>query len=95
MIIEIKVIPSSGKQGCILDKSGMVKCFLKSAPENGAANKELIKQLSKLLKIPQVDIEIVGGLISRKKRLKIAGLTEEQFWKRLGLEDEVNQSKLF
>lgn len=95
MIIEIKVSPLSGKHACVLDKSGILKCFVKSAPEKGAANRELVKLLSKLLDIAQQNVEIVGGLTIRRKRIKITGLTEELFWKRLGLEDRVNQSKLF
>lgn len=95
MFVEIKVVPASGKQGFVIDKNGFLKCFLKSAPEKGAANKELIKQLSAALKITLVQIEIVSGLTSKKKRLKIEGLTEEQFWKSLGFDDQINQNKIF
>lgn len=95
MFVDIKVVPSSGKQGFVIDKNGFLKCFLKSAPEKGAANKELIKQISVALKITQAQIEIVSGLTSKKKRLKIEGLTEEQFWKSLGFDDQINQNKIF
>ena len=71
LIIEIKVVPSSGKSDWLIDKSGCLKWFLKSPPEKGEANKELIKALAKQLKVPQQDIEIIGGLTSRKKILKI------------------------
>lgn len=95
MFVEIKVVPASGKQGFVIDKNGFLKCFLKSAPEKGAANKELIKQLSAALKITQLQVAIVSGLTSKKKRLKIEGLTEEQFWKSLGFDDQINQNKIF
>lgn len=80
LIIEIKVTPQSGKSCFELDKQGVLRGFLKSAPEKGAANKELIKLLSKKLKIPQNDIEIISGLTIRKKKIKIhKSLTFEQF----------------
>lgn len=86
LIIEIKVVPLSGKARFELDKQGHLKCFLKSAPEKGAANKELIKLLSKELKIPQNDVEIVSGLTLRKKRIKLhRAITFESFCQKLGL----------
>lgn len=86
LIIELKVTPLSQRSGCELDKQGVIKCFLKSAPEKGAANKELIKMLSKQLKVTQTDIEIVAGLTSRKKKIKLqVALTLEQFFQKMGL----------
>jgi uncharacterized protein len=79
IILEIKIIPSSGKQECSLDESGRLKCYLKSAPERGKANKELVKFISSLLGVPQYNIAIISGATLRNKRLKIAtDLTEQQ-----------------
>jgi uncharacterized protein YggU (UPF0235/DUF167 family) len=71
LICTIKVVPSSGRNAWALDKSGMLKCYLKSAPEQGRANKELIKMLADALSIEQKRISIIGGLTSRTKRIKI------------------------
>ncbi|MFT6765743.1 MAG: hypothetical protein ACJAZS_000631 [Alteromonas naphthalenivorans] len=91
LILEIKVVPQSGKSCFELDKKGDLKCFLKSAPEKGAANKELIKLLSKQLKIPQNDIEIIAGLIVRKKKIKLhIALTFEEFCDKMGLSHQEN-----
>lgn len=84
LIFDIKVIPGSGRQKCIVDKSGILKFYLKSQPEKGAANQELIKILSKTLKITQSDIEIVTGLTSHKKKIKInKNISYEQLLKEL------------
>ncbi len=91
LVLEINVVPLSGRSGFELDKQGNVKCFLKSAPEKGAANKEFIKLLSKKLKIPQNDIEIIAGLTVRKKKIKIhKSLALEQFCDKLGLSYQKN-----
>ena len=71
LIFEVKVIPSSGSFGFFQDKNGDLKCYLKSAPEKGQANKELIKNLARLLKIPQNDVELLAGETIRKKKIKI------------------------
>lgn len=44
---------------------------IKAKPIEGEANKELIKYLSKLLKIPQKEIELISGSKNRIKRLKL------------------------
>ena len=86
LTIEIKVIPQSGKFALEMGNNNQLKCFLKSAPEKGAANKELIKGLSKFLKVPQNDIEIVAGLTFRNKVIKLhRALTFGQFCEKLGL----------
>lgn len=79
VIIECKVIPGSGQQKFIRDKSGILKCFLKSPPEKGKANDELIKFISSLLKIQSHLVTIVQGHTVRKKKVKIetqASLTD-------------------
>lgn len=60
----------------MLDKQGSIKCYLKSPPEKGKANKELLTMLAKKLNIPQQDIVIIAGAASRKKRIKIEGSLE-------------------
>ena len=71
VFIECKVIPSSGRQELVRDKSGIIKCFLKSPPEKGKANYELIDLISSLLKLNTSKVSIVQGHATRKKRIKI------------------------
>jgi uncharacterized protein len=71
LIIDIKVVTQSGKQALIIDKSGILKCLIKSAPENGKANREVIEIVANMLKITKKSVEIIQGLTSRKKRLAI------------------------
>jgi uncharacterized protein len=92
-ILEIKVVPSSGMQQWKIDASGQLKCYLKSPPEKGLANMELIKAIAKIVKVSQDHIYIMSGLTSRKKVIKInASLTYDQFLGLLGIN---RQQKLF
>ena len=80
-------MPSSGRNKWVIDKSGRLKCYLKSPPEKGLANKELIKLFAKVLKITQADIQIISGATSRNKKIKIAAdITYDQILDKLGLE---------
>ena len=90
LLVDITVYPASGQQKLLIDAQGRLKCYLKSAPENGRANAELVKFLSKSLGYPQDDVEIVSGQISRRKRLKIhRQLSYDQFKELLGLADQI------
>jgi uncharacterized protein (TIGR00251 family) len=91
LTIELKVVPSSGRAAWTIDKSGILKCFLKSPPEKGKANKELIMTIAKALRIPQADIMIISGeTIKNKKILIKAALTLEQFLHAIGIEQQIS-----
>lgn len=86
LTLEIKVVPSSGTQRITIDKAGAIKLFLKSPPEKGLANKELIKFLAKELGVPQDRVEIIGGATTRKKIVKIhVPLSRDQALVALGI----------
>lgn len=87
--LDLKVIPSSGRQALIKDKSGIIKCYLKSAPEKGKANTELIGFIARLLKIPKEHISIKRGATGRKKCIAIAlELTYDELLQRLGIDNQ-------
>jgi len=91
LVIDVKVVPSSGRQKCILDKSGQLKCYLKSQPEKGKANEELISLFAKALGVPKDFIAIMFGLTSPKKRLKInKEITIDALLLALGIETQLS-----
>jgi uncharacterized protein (TIGR00251 family) len=91
LMIEIRVAPSAGKQQCILDKSGRLKCYLKSPAERGLANQELIELLARALKVPQKTIRIVAGATARTKLVCIEHIiTVEKVLAALGIEKQLN-----
>ncbi len=71
VIFSIKAVPNSSKNQVsgILDDA--LKLKIKAPAVEGAANKELVKFLSKLFKVAKSDISFVGGESSKRKRLKM------------------------
>ena len=91
LIVEVKVVPSSGKSQCILDKTGRLKCYLKSPPERNEANMELIKLFAKALKLTQQEVAIIAGETSRNKKLKISKkLTLDELLAQLGIQRQLS-----
>ena len=70
-ILRIKVVPNSSKNviSGILDESLKIK--IKAPAVEGAANKELVKFLSKLFKVSKSDIIFTNGETSKRKLIKI------------------------
>lgn len=94
LVIKVKVAPASGRLQAVLDKNCQLKIFLKSAPEDGKANKELIKFLAQACGVTQREVEIVSGLTFAQKIVHIATqLTYEQFLEKLGI--CATQQKMF
>ena len=57
---------------------GAVKIRLAAPPVDGAANLELIRFVSKLLGIPRSNVEIASGITSRRKILRVKGISVER-----------------
>ena len=70
-IFSIKAVPNSSKNliSGILDESLKIK--IKAPAVEGAANKELVKFLSKMFKVAKSDIVFVNGMSSKRKLIKV------------------------
>jgi len=80
MKIELYIQPGAKKSEYSGIFDGKNKIRISSPPVEGAANKELIKFLSKKLKISKSSFKIVSGEHSRNKTVEIeTELSEEEF----------------
>ena len=73
MKVSVKVQPKASKNDVIDNKDGSFKVYLKSAPTDGKANKELIALLADYFKVKKQGINIITGNRSRKKIVEISG----------------------
>ena len=71
IIINVKAIPNSSKNIIAEVMEDQIKVKIKAPAVEGAANKELIKFFSKEFKVSKSDIEFVGGMTSKRKRIKL------------------------
>lgn len=72
--LEIKVTPNANSDKIfILEEDGcyQVKVYVTVTPEDGKANNQVVKLLSKELKIPKSKINIIKGMKSRHKTVMI------------------------
>ena len=71
IIINVKAIPNSSKNVIAEVMEDQIKVKIKAPAVEGAANKELVKFFSKEFKVSKSDIEFVGGMTSKRKRIKL------------------------
>lgn len=81
-VLDVRVIPRAGRSGPAGTRDGAYLLRLNAAPVDGAANAELIDVLAGHLGVPRRNITIVGGERSRRKRVRIAGITAEDVARR-------------
>ena len=86
--LPIKAVPNANRSEIIGWEHDALKIKLQAVPEDGKANKELIRFLSKTLKIAKSGIVLDSGDKSRHKRLIIAGIARPEFFHKLGIEDQ-------
>lgn len=82
VLISVYVVPKSSKSEVSGIYNNSLKIRLNAMPHDNEANKELISFLSKSLKIPKSNIEIISG---HKQKNKVVSLLNCDLKKLLGL----------
>ncbi|MBP8083516.1 MAG: DUF167 domain-containing protein [Spirochaetes bacterium] len=74
-LIEVSVQPKSSKSMIVKTETGL-KAYLNSPPVDGKANAECIRLFSETLKIAKSRISVIKGEKSKKKVLRIEGISK-------------------
>jgi uncharacterized protein len=69
----VRIVPRASRSEIAGEHDGALRVRIAAPPVDGAANRELIKLLAKLLKVPQSAVEIVSGVASKNKIVRIQG----------------------
>lgn len=61
-----RIVPETGEDGAPL-----LRVYVTCAPEDGKANREVIRLLAKALGVAKSDLELVSGDKNRNKRIRV------------------------
>jgi len=78
VIFSVRVQPRASKDEIAGEMGGALKVRLRAPAVEDRANEALVEFLAQLLKTPRSAVRILGGERSRKKRLEIRGVTQQQ-----------------
>jgi len=81
--IRVLVQPKARKPGVLGVVGDRIKIGVKAAPEDGKANRELLKFLGRLLDVPSGALRIAVGETSRRKEIAVSGLAPDAVVRRI------------
>jgi uncharacterized protein len=69
----VRIVPRAAATGIFGKHDGALKIRIAAPPVEGAANRELVRFLAKIFKVPQCAVEIVSGANSKNKIIRVSG----------------------
>jgi uncharacterized protein (TIGR00251 family) len=82
---EVKIHPRARKNAITGELGDSLKLSLTAPPVEGRANEACINFLANLLKVPRSSVTIASGQNSRRKMIRVSGLSADEVQKRLGI----------
>ena len=77
------VKPRAGRERIVGLRDGALHLALKAPPVEGRANEALVRFLAKRLGVRRSQVEIISGLRSRHKVVRVAGLDPQELRRRV------------
>ena len=74
--LRVRVMPRAGRNAVETDGGGRIVVRVTAPAEGGRANAAVIALLAKRLGVPKRSVQIVSGVRSRDKRIRIAGMSD-------------------
>ena len=84
--VTVHVLPRASREGVAGLFGDAVRVRLTAPPLENRANEALVRFLSASLNVPRSCVEIVSGRRGRKKVVRVAGISREDLFLRLGLQ---------
>ena len=84
--VTVHVLPRASREGVAGLFGDAVRVRLTAPPLENRANEALVRFLSATLGVPRSWVEIVSGRRGRKKVVRVAGISREDLFLRLGLQ---------
>lgn len=74
----VRIVPRASRSEIVGQYEGALRVRVAAPPVDGAANRELIRLLAKKFRVPQRSIEIISGVTSKDKVIRIKDATLDQ-----------------
>jgi uncharacterized protein len=73
LIFAVRIVPRASRSEIVGEHDGALRIRIAAPPVDGAANRELVRTLAKIFKLPQNAVEIVSGTNSKSKTVRVRG----------------------
>ena len=82
-LLQVQVTPGARRDQVVGLANGVLRVQVAAPPREGRANEALVRLLSEALGLAQEDLLLLQGHTSRRKRVRVAGLTPSELERRL------------
>ena len=79
----VRVVPRASRNGIVGVHGDALKVRVTAPPVEGRANEALIAFLAKRLGVRKSQVDIVAGATSRRKMIRVSGLSPQEVGERL------------
>lgn len=83
-VLSLRVVPNASRDEIVGPHAGKLKVKVQRPPEDGKANRALLKLIAAELGVSKSSLAIVGGAKTRLKRIMIDGTSAEFVREKLG-----------
>jgi hypothetical protein len=83
--LSVKIHPRAKKDAITGTLGGALKVSLTAPPIDGKANDACIEFFAKLLQVPRSSVTIASGQTSRRKVIRVSGLSTEEIRRWIGM----------
>ncbi len=83
-ILTLHIQPGAKKSGVAGPHGDALKIRLAAPPIDGKANDCLIELIADMLRVTRFQVELISGATSRRKRIRVRGVTQEAIEKLVG-----------
>jgi uncharacterized protein (TIGR00251 family) len=77
VILSVWAQPRAKKDRIVGEYNGCLKVAVTAPPEGGRANEAIAEVIAEVLRVRRSAIEVVAGLTSRQKQVRVKGLSRE------------------
>jgi|ERR1044072_1820960 uncharacterized protein (TIGR00251 family) len=74
LTFSVRVVPRASRSEIVGEHNGALRVRIAAPPVDGAANEELVRLLSRALRVARSAIEIKSGLTAKLKVVRVTGL---------------------
>ncbi|MBI5510072.1 MAG: YggU family protein [Deltaproteobacteria bacterium] len=83
VLLDVLVSPRASRNRVVAVHDNRIKIQLCAPPTDGQANDALVRFLAAALDVARAQIEIVGGATSKRKSVRVVGITGQRAMLRL------------
>ena len=82
-VLTVVVVPRASREAVGPWRDGELRVRVTPPPADGEANRAVIRAVARSLRVPNGSVDVVSGTRTRRKRLEIRGLTDDELERRL------------